>query len=96
MAASLVIGNLLLLFYAVFWYHGIALYGGIDNIGKRDLSNIAFALLTEGLLLYYVFVDFDTCKRVIAFSGYFFILYTRIALEPYCLRRWKTYSMYSP
>ncbi|WP_300157645.1 GGDEF domain-containing protein [Solidesulfovibrio sp.] len=93
--ASLVIGNGLLLLHGVFWYHGIARYGGVGNLRPRDLVNVVLAVLTEALVVYYGVFDLDTCRRVVAVSGCSCVVYGRMALEPYLVRRWKTYSMQS-
>jgi diguanylate cyclase (GGDEF)-like protein len=89
---SLAVGNLLLVFYAGFWYRGIVLYGEIENTKWRNISNIGIALVTCCVQIYFIFIDFDTCSRVIVFSLYFSMIYFRIALEPYCVKRWKIYS----
>lgn len=91
--ASLVVGNGLLFAHGVLWYRGIALYGGIERIARRNLSNILLAVACECLILYYVYADFDTCRRVVVVSVFCLVVYCRIALEPYWVRRWRTYSM---
>lgn len=90
---SLALSNGLLYVQAVCWYHGIAMYGGITPLRPRLLGNVALAVLAELAILYYVYVDFNTCRRVVIFSSFSALLYGRIALEPYLVRRWKTYSM---
>ena len=91
--SSLVAGNGLLFLQGVLWYYGIALYGEIDRIGLRNAVNVVLAVGSEILVVYYTFFDFDTCARVVVVSGYSALVYGRIALEPYLLRRWRTYSM---
>lgn len=90
---SLAVGNLLLLMYAVFWYYGIALYGDIGDIKKRNAINVAALIVTGGMLLYYIYIDFNTCRRVVYFSAFTAFVYARTALEPYCHKRWKTYPL---
>lgn len=90
---SLVLGNGLLFLQAICWYHGIAMYGEIATMRQRHLANVALAIIGELLIVYYTVFDFDTCRRVIIFSAYNAILYGRIALEPFLVRKWKTYSM---
>ena len=92
---SLVSANLLLLLQPASWYQGLALYGGVGNIRKRVWPNYAVVLAGAGFLAHYVYVDFDTCKRILIFSGCSAILYLRMALEPYVVKKWKTYSMQS-
>ena len=92
---SLVSANLLLLLQPASWYQGLALYGGVANIKKRAWPNYALTLVGAGFLAYYAYVEFDTCKRVLIFSGCSTILYLRMALEPYVVKKWKTYSMQS-
>lgn len=90
---SLVIGNSLIFLQGILWYRGIALYGEIDHIGLRNSFTIALAVLCELCLLYYTFVDFDTCRRVFVFSTYCMLVYGRIAIEPFVVRKWRTYAM---
>lgn len=90
---SLVLGNGLLFLQAICWYHGIAMYGEITTIRQRHLANVALATVGEMLIVYYTLFDFDTCRRIIVFSAYNAILYGRIAVEPFLVRQWKTYSM---
>lgn len=90
---ALTLGNLLLLLHPACWYYGLTLYGGIDRPRRRAGLNLGLVLLAEAMLAYLIFVDFDTCKRVLVFSACSSILYLRVALEPYCIRRWRTYSM---
>lgn len=92
---SLVSANFLLLLHPACWYQGLALYGGVENASKRIWQNYFLAFLGGGVLAYYVYMDFNTCKRVLIFSLCAALLYLRIALEPYCVKRWKTYSMQS-
>ncbi|EKO37457.1 MAG: diguanylate cyclase (GGDEF) domain-containing protein [Solidesulfovibrio magneticus str. Maddingley MBC34] len=90
---SLALSNGLLFLQAVCWHHGIAMYGGITPTRPRLLVNAALAVLAELGILYYLYVDFNTCRRVVIFSSFCALLYSRIALEPYLVRRWKTYPM---
>ncbi len=90
---SLALSNGLLFSQALCCYHGIAKYGGVTPLRPRLLVNAALAVLAELAILYYVYVDFNTCRRVVIFSSFSALLYSRIALEPYLTRRWKTYSM---
>ena len=90
---SLVFGNGLLLLQPLCWYHGIAMYGEITTMRQRHLVNVALAIVGELLIVYYTLFDFDTCRRVVVISVYNAILYGRIALEPFLVRQWKTYSM---
>jgi diguanylate cyclase (GGDEF)-like protein len=90
---SLLLGNGLIFLQGVLWYRGIALYGEVDHIGLRNSFTIALAVLGELCIFYYIFVDFDTCRRVTVFSVYCSLVYGRIALEPFLIRKWRTYSM---
>lgn len=90
---SLVLGNGFLFLHALCWYSGIAKYGGITSLRHRIRSNVALAVASELFIIYYTLIDFDTCRRVVVLSAYSAILYGRIALEPFLVRRWKTHSM---
>lgn len=90
---SLLIGNSLLMLQTLFLYYGITLYGEIDHRKRRILENFLIFLIAEISFVYFIFIRYDTCARVLVFSGFTGILYFRIGAEPYCLRRWKTYSL---
>lgn len=90
---ALLAGNLLLLLHPAFWYYGLTLYGEMDRAERRAGLNFGLVVLAEAMLAYFIYADFDTCKRVLVFSAYSAILYLRVALEPYCIRRWRIYSM---
>ncbi len=92
---SLISAILVLLLQPASWYQGLALYGGVANIKKRAWPNYALALVAMGVVAYYIYADFDTCKRILIFSGYSSIVSLRMALEPYVVKKWKTYSMQS-
>lgn len=92
---SIALGNSLLLLQGIFWYRGIAMYGEIDAISRRSAVNVVLAFLCLGVMFYALFIEYDTCRRVVAVSTYNAIVYGRIALEPYLVRRWRTYPMQS-
>jgi len=90
--ASLFLGNALMLLECVLMFHGLARYGQMADIRWRSGSNVVISAITLACLGYYLFVDFDTCRRVTVFSVFFAVMFGRIALEPYLCRRWRTYA----
>jgi diguanylate cyclase (GGDEF)-like protein len=89
---SLFCGNLLMTLMGVMLFHGLARYGEMPDAMRRSSVNIALCCLEIAVHGYYLFINYDTCRRVVAFSAYFAIVYGRIAFEPYLVRRWRTYA----
>jgi diguanylate cyclase (GGDEF)-like protein len=90
--ASLFCGNLLMTLMGVLLFHGLARYGEMPDAMRRSSVNIALCCLEIAVHGYYLFIHYDTCRRVVVFSAYFAIVYGRVAFEPYLVRRWRTYA----
>ena len=91
---SLYLGSVLMLFYCVLLYRGLLLYGDVRPRRRMSLNYIAFAVVSA-VLAYYMFVDFNTCARVITFSVGMTFYFLRIAIEPYATKAWKCYATQS-
>ena len=91
---SLYLGALLMQFYGVLLYRGLLLYGGVSPRRRLPLNYIAFAVVSA-VQAYYMFIDFNTCARVVAFSAGMAFFFLRIAIEPYATRRWQRHATQS-
>ncbi len=89
---SLFAGNALMLGHTALLFHGLGRYGDAPHLARRSALNVALLTAVVLLLAYYLFVDFNTCRRVTLFSAGFGILFLRIALEPYLCRQWRVYA----
>ena len=91
---SLYLGALLMQFYGVLLYRGLLLYGGVSPRRRLPLNYIAFAVVSA-VQAYYMFIDFNTCARVVAFSSGMAFFFLRIAIEPYVTKLWKRHATQS-
>ena len=91
---SLYLGALLMQFYGVLLYRGLLLYGGVSPRRRLPLNYIAFAVVSA-VQAYYMFIDFNTCARVVAFSAGMAFFFLRIAIEPYATRLWQRHATQS-
>ena len=94
---SLYLGALLMQLYGVLLYRELLLYGGVSPRRRLPLNDIAFAVVSA-VQAYYMFIDFNTCARVVTFSAGMAFFFLRIAIEPYATKLWKrhaTQSVYS-
>lgn len=91
---SLYMGALLMQFYGVLLYRGLLLYGAVSPRRRLPLNYIAFAVVSA-VQAYYMFIDFNTCARVVAFSAGMAFFFLRIAIEPYATRAWKRYATHA-
>ena len=92
---SLFAGNVLMLGHTALLFHGLGRYGEAPQLARRSAINVALLAVVILFLAYYLFVDFNTCRRVTLFSAAFGVLFLRIALEPYLCRQWRVYAMQS-
>lgn len=91
---SLYVGALLMMLYGVLLYRGLLAYGEVSP--RRRLSgNYTVFTVASLVQAYYMFVDFNTCMRVIAFSSGMAFFFLRIAIEPYATRAWKRHATQS-
>ena len=91
---SLYLGALLMQLYGVLLYRGLLLYGGVSPRRRLALTYIAFAAVSA-VQAYYMFIDFNTCARVIAFSAGMAFFFLRIAIEPYATKLWQRHATQS-
>ena len=91
---SLYAGSLLMQFYGVLLYRGLLLYGGVSSKRRLAVNYLALAVVSA-VQAYYMFVDFNTCARVVAFSSGMAFFFLRIALEPYVTKSWKRHATQS-
>ena len=91
---SLYLGSVLMLFYCVLLYRGLLLYGDVRPRRRMSLNYIAFAVVSA-VLAYYMFVDFNTCARVVTFSAGMAFFFLRIAIEPYATKLWQRHATQS-
>lgn len=91
---SLYAGSLLMQFYGVLLYRGLLLYGEVSSKSRLAVNYIALAVVSA-VQAYYMFVDFNTCARVVAFSSGMAFFFLRIALEPYATKNWKRHATQS-
>ena len=91
---SLYLGALLMQLYGVLLYRGLLLYGGVSPRRRLALTYIAFAVVSA-VQAYYMFIDFNTCARVIAFSAGMAFFFLRIAIEPYATKLWQRHATQS-
>lgn len=91
---SLYAGSLLMQFYGVLLYRGLLLYGGVSSKSRLAVNYLALAVVSA-VQAYYMFVDFNTCARVVAFSSGMAFFFLRIALEPYVTKSWKRHATQS-
>ena len=91
---SLYAGSLLMQFYGVLLYRGLLLYGGVSSKRRLAVNYLALAVVSA-VQAYYMFVDFNTCARVVAFSSGMAFFLLRIAIEPYATRSWKRHATQS-
>ncbi len=91
---SLYLGALLMQLYGVLLYRGLLLYGGVSPRRRLPLNYIVFAVVSA-VQAYYMFVDFNTCARVIAFSAGMAFFLLRIAIEPYATKLWQRHATQS-
>lgn len=89
---SLFLGNNLMLLYGVFLFFGLSRYGEVSELRSRTALNVALYIAAAGIIGYYHFVEFDTCRRAAVYSTFSAIIYCRIALEPCLSRSWRTYA----
>lgn len=94
-APSLLIGSALTLAQGVLLFLGLARYGRMPDFKGRSAVNVAMYGVTLLLLGYYLLIDFNTCRRAFVYSLYGALMYGRIALEPYLVKRWRTYATQS-
>ena len=91
---SLYLGALLMQFYGVLLYRGLLLYGGVSARHRLPLNYIAFAVVSA-VQAHYMFIDFNTCARVVTFSAGMAFFFLRIAIEPYATKLWKRHATQS-
>lgn len=89
---SLFWANVMLLAQPLLLYMGLARYGRITDWRRRSLTSGVLYGLILVLIAYYLFRDADTCRRVFLYSGFSAYIYSRIALEPFVDKRWRTYA----
>lgn len=92
---SLFLGNALMLSEGVVLFLGLARYGQMPDVQRRSNVNVALYGVTLLLLNYFLFVDFNTCRRAFVYSLFCALIYGRIAFEPYLCRKWRTYPTQS-
>lgn len=91
---SLYVGGVLMLLYGVFLFRGLILYGGVMNKYSMAVNYCAVGV-TAVVLAYYLFVDYNTCARVISFSLCMAFLFFRIGLEPFIIKGWQRHATQS-
>lgn len=89
---SLFCGNALLQAQTVLLYVGLARYGRIADWRRRCLIQVLAYVLFLVVFSYYLFLDGDTCRRVVVYSCCSVYFYGRIAVEPFWDKRWRTYA----
>jgi diguanylate cyclase (GGDEF)-like protein len=94
-APSLLLGSALTLSHGVLLFLGLARYGRMPDVGRRSAVNIGLYCVAMLLLGYYLLVDFNTCRRAFVYSLCCAVVYGRIALEPFLVRKWRTYATQS-
>lgn len=92
--ASLYLGSLLMLLYAVLIFRGLAQYGGVAGKKRLAVNALAFAAAAS-LMAYYLFVDYNTCARIVVFSAFMGFFFSRISIEPYVSRTWRRHATQS-
>jgi len=88
---SLYLGALLMQLYGVLMYRGLLFYGGVSPRLRLPVNYIVFAVISA-VLAYYMFVNYNTCVRVFAFSSGMAFFFLRIAIEPYATSNWKRHA----
>ena len=91
---SLYFGSALMLLHGVLLYRGLLLYGGVPHKKRMAVNVAAFAVILL-IMAYYMFVDYDTCARVVIFSTGMAFFSFRIAVEPYVSKKWKRHATQS-
>uniref|UniRef100_I2Q490 diguanylate cyclase n=1 Tax=Desulfovibrio sp. U5L TaxID=596152 RepID=I2Q490_9BACT len=91
-APSLLLGSALTLSHGALLFLGLARYGRMPDVARRSAVNIGLYCVAMLLLGYYLLVDFNTCRRAFVYSLCCALVYGRIALEPFLVRRWRTYA----
>lgn len=91
---SLYLGALLMMLYGVLLFRGLLAYGEVLPRRRLPINYMVFAVASAALA-YYMFVDFNTCARVVAFSASMAFFFLRIAIEPYATRKWKRHATQS-
>lgn len=89
--ASIYLGSLLMLLYAVLVFRGLALYGGVAGKTRLGVNMLAFAVAAL-LIAYYLFIDYNTCNRIVAFSAFIGLFFCRISIEPYISNTWRRHA----
>ena len=91
---SLYLGALLMQLYGVLMYRGLLSYGDVSPRRRLAVNYIVF-VMAAAAQAYYMFIDFNTCARVVAFSSGMAFFLLRIAIEPYATRAWKRHATQS-
>ena len=91
---SLYLGALLMLLYGVLLYRGLLLYGGVSPRLRLPVNYLVF-IVVAAVQAFYMFVDFNTCARVVAFSAGMAFFFLRIAIEPYATKFWQRHATQS-
>ena len=91
---SLYLGALLMLLYGVLLYRGLLLYGGVSPSLRLSVNYLVF-IVVSAFQAFYMFADFNTCARVVAFSAGMAFFFLRIAIEPYATRLWQRHATQS-
>ena len=89
---SLLLGNVLLLGQMLLLYIGLARYGLVEDWRRRSLGNFVVILVGMAGITYYLFAEYDTCRRIVIYSAVAAMLTGRIALEPWLCGKWRTYD----
>ena len=91
---SLYLGALLMQLFGVLLYRGLLSYGGVSPRRRLPVNYTVFAVVSA-VQAYYMFIDFNTCARVVAFSSGMAFFFLRIAIEPYVTRIWTRHATQS-
>lgn len=91
---SLYLGALLMQMYGVLLYRGLLRYGDVSPRFRLPVNYFVFTVVSA-VQGYYMFVDFNTCARVVAFSSGMAFFLLRIAIEPYVTKTWKRHATQS-
>ena len=91
---SLYAGSVLMLLYGVLLYRGLLLYGEISQKMRLAVNDVVFVVISL-VMAYYMFINYNTCARIITFSLGMAFIFIRIAVEPYASRTWKKHATQS-